>query len=71
MGKQIGFFMNEQDEREFSEFALKSSDIVFVPRVNDTMTLPEFRHLDEANKLKKSLFLLFTRLHLLDNHPRD
>lgn len=41
MGKQILFFMNAEDEREFAQFVLQDPDVVFIERQTDTSDIVE------------------------------
>lgn len=58
MGKSVSFFMDRDDEREFSTFVQSDESVVFIPQASDTFTLPEFRSPHEADRLTHKNALL-------------
>jgi len=49
MGKQITFFMNSDDEREFVEFVGQNPSTVFIQTHGDRQHFTEFRYPEEMN----------------------
>ena len=67
MGKQIAFFMDKNDESEFSKFVLTTGNVVFAPATADTPTLPEFLCSEEANNQKNSFGLVIWNKAITDH----
>ncbi len=49
MGKQIGFYMVEEDEDEFMEFVRSTGDAVILPQTTDQYPPEEFTRLQELS----------------------